>query len=155
MAKPKFQRPTGTHDILPQNQGYYDKIYNTIKSVVGFYDFEKIDTPILEDFNLFIRSIGESTDIVEKEMFTLKTKGKDYFNLDLYHTIDKAKNSIIGFAKSEMKFKDYLWYLNENDNEHNKIVFDKALKDFALDNIVLSTNPVCKLLFKIWLILSI
>lgn len=81
MAKPKFQSPTGTHDILPQNQAYYDKIYSAVKNIVSFYDFEKIDTPILEDFNLFVRSIGESTDIVEKEMFTLKTKGKDYLAL--------------------------------------------------------------------------
>jgi len=81
MAKPKFQSPTGTHDILPQNQAYYDKIYKTVKNIVSFYDFEKIDTPILEDFNLFVRSVGENTDIVEKEMFTLKTKGKDYLAL--------------------------------------------------------------------------
>lgn len=81
MPKPKFQSPTGTHDILPQNQAYYDKIYKTVKDIVSFYDFGKIDTPILEDANLFIRSVGENTDIVEKEMFILKTKGKDYLAL--------------------------------------------------------------------------
>ncbi|MDD3386554.1 MAG: histidine--tRNA ligase [Candidatus Pacebacteria bacterium] len=81
MAKPKFQSPTGMHDILPQNQAYYEKIQNTAKEVVEFYDFGKIDTPVLEDYNLFIRSIGEGTDIVEKEMFTLKTKGKDFLAL--------------------------------------------------------------------------
>jgi cellulose biosynthesis protein BcsQ len=41
MAKPKFQSPTGTHDILPQNQAYYDKIYKTVKDIVSFYDFGK------------------------------------------------------------------------------------------------------------------
>ena len=81
MAKPKFQTPTGMHDILPHNQPYYDKIYETVKRISSFYDFEKIDTPILEDLNLFIRSVGENTDIVEKEMFTLKTKGKDLLAL--------------------------------------------------------------------------
>lgn len=81
MAKPKFQSPTGTHDILPQNQAYYDKIYKVVKDIANFYDFGKIDTPILEDANLFIRSVGENTDIVEKEMFILKTKGKDYLAL--------------------------------------------------------------------------
>ncbi|MFA5228209.1 MAG: histidine--tRNA ligase [Candidatus Paceibacterota bacterium] len=109
MAKPKFQRPTGTHDILPQNQGYYDKIYNTIKSVVGFYDFEKIDTPILEDFNLFIRSIGESTDIVEKEMFTLKTKGKDYLALRPEGTVPIMRAYIEnGFVSLSQPVR--LWY---------------------------------------------
>lgn len=81
MSKPKFQTPTGMHDILPHNQAYYDKIYDAIKKVSSFYDFEKIDTPILEDFNLFTRSIGENTDIVEKEMFMLRTKGKDFLAL--------------------------------------------------------------------------
>jgi len=77
MSKPKFQTVTGMHDILPQDQAYYEKIQEAAKKVFSFYDFEKIDTPILEDANLFIKSVGENTDIVEKEMFTLKTKGKD------------------------------------------------------------------------------
>jgi histidyl-tRNA synthetase len=81
MPKPKFQTPTGMHDILPHNQIYYEKIYDAVKKVSSFYDFEKIDTPILEDFDLFVRSIGENTDIVEKEMFTLRTKGKDFLAL--------------------------------------------------------------------------
>jgi len=77
MSKPKFQTVTGMHDILPQDQAYYDKIQEAARKVFAFYDFEKIDTPVLEDANLFIKSVGENTDIVEKEMFTLKTKGKD------------------------------------------------------------------------------
>lgn len=81
MSKPKFQTVTGMHDILPQDQAYYEKIQEVLKKVSAFYDFERIDTPILEDANLFIRSIGENTDIVEKEMFTLRTKGKDFLVL--------------------------------------------------------------------------
>ncbi|MFA5714527.1 MAG: histidine--tRNA ligase [Candidatus Paceibacterota bacterium] len=81
MSKPKFQTPTGMHDILPQDQAYYEKIQEVLKKVFAFYDFEKIDTPILEDVNLFTRSVGENTDIVEKEMFTLRTKGKDFLAL--------------------------------------------------------------------------
>lgn len=81
MSKPKFQTVTGMHDILPQDQAYYEKIQEVAKKVFAFYDFEKIDTPILEDANLFIKSVGENTDIVEKEMFTLRTKGKDFLVL--------------------------------------------------------------------------
>jgi histidyl-tRNA synthetase len=77
MSKPKFQLVTGMHDILPQDQAYYDKIQEAARKVFAFYDFEKIDTPVLEDANLFIKSVGENTDIVEKEMFNLRTKGKD------------------------------------------------------------------------------
>jgi hypothetical protein len=50
------------------------------------------------------------------------TKGEDYFNLNLYHTINKDNNNVVGLSKSEMKFKDYLWFLNENETPNNQIV---------------------------------
>ncbi|WP_298152885.1 translocation/assembly module TamB domain-containing protein [Flavobacterium sp.] len=66
------------------------------------------------------------------------TAGTDFFNLNFYHTIDKDKNNVVGIKKSELKFKDYLWFLNENENGQNKIVFDKKLQNFNIDNIVMS-----------------
>ncbi len=75
--KPKFQRPKGMHDILPQEQKYYQKIYDVVLNVADFYGFGKIDTPIVEQEQLFSKGIGLSTDIVKKEMYTLKTKGGD------------------------------------------------------------------------------
>jgi histidyl-tRNA synthetase len=78
MAKIKFQTPSGMHDVLPQDQIYFQKIYKTIEKTFDFYGFEKIDTPILENADLFSRSVGVNTDIVEKEMYILRTKeGKD------------------------------------------------------------------------------
>jgi TamB, inner membrane protein subunit of TAM complex len=65
-------------------------------------------------------------------------KGTDFYNLNLYHTIDKNNQNIIGFNKSEMMFKDFLWYVNENNNDKNKIIFDKDLKNFSFDDIVVS-----------------
>jgi histidyl-tRNA synthetase len=82
MAKrPKFQRPTGMHDILPGEQKYFQKIFDTAKNIVEFYGFQKIDTPIVEQMELFSRGIGIATDIVEKEMYTLRTKGGDFLAL--------------------------------------------------------------------------
>lgn len=66
-------------------------------------------------------------------------KGLDFYNLNLYHTINKDNNNVVGFDKSELQFKDYLWYLNEKENqESNKIVFDKKLKNFSFEDLVLS-----------------
>lgn len=65
---------------------------------------------------------------------------KDFFNLNLYHTIDKDNKSVVGFKRSEVNFKNYLWYLNENDTRDNKVVFNKKLTDFTIDNIMLSHN---------------
>ena len=66
------------------------------------------------------------------------SKGQDYFNLNLYQTINKDNNNVVGISKSEMKFKDYLWFLNEKDTPNNQIVFDKSFKNFKIDDIILS-----------------
>ena len=78
MAKrPKFQRPTGMKDILPEEQPYFEKIYRSVDDIAKFYGFGKIDTPMVEDLELYERGTGQSTDIVEKQMYTIKTKGGD------------------------------------------------------------------------------
>ncbi len=82
MAKrPKFQRPTGMRDILPEEQKYYQKIYDIVSDMADFYGFGKIDTPILEETELFSKGIGLATDIVKKQMYSLKTKGGDFLSL--------------------------------------------------------------------------
>jgi len=82
MAKLKYQRPKGTIDILPEDQVYWDKIREALRKVAKYYSFKRIDTPIIEPDNLFIKSIGISSDIVDqKEMFKLKTKGGDGLTL--------------------------------------------------------------------------
>ena len=81
MTKAKFQSPTGMHDILPQDQKYFRKIYDVVEDIASFYQFEKIDTPIAEDTKLFLKGIGIATDIVKKQMFTFRTKGGDSLTL--------------------------------------------------------------------------
>jgi histidyl-tRNA synthetase len=79
--KLKFQRPTGMRDILPEEGKQFQKIYNACESVVNFYGFKKIETPILEQASLYEKGTGLSTDIVKKQMFSLKTKGGDFLAL--------------------------------------------------------------------------
>lgn len=69
------------HDILADDQKYFQKIYDVVRRVIEFYQFQKIDTPVLEDAELFSRGIGLSTDIVSKEMFLLRTRGGDLLAL--------------------------------------------------------------------------
>ena len=66
-------------------------------------------------------------------------KGNDFYNLNFYHTINKENNNVVGFNKSELQFKDYLWFLNEKENpEKCKIIFDKKLSNFSFNNLILS-----------------
>ena len=79
--KLKFQRPTGMRDILPQDQKYFQKIYDTCKRVADFYGFKKIDTPIMEETEIFIKGTGVTTDIVQKQMYNLKIRGGNHLTL--------------------------------------------------------------------------
>nr|WP_314866337.1 translocation/assembly module TamB domain-containing protein [uncultured Flavobacterium sp.] len=90
----------------------------------------------IRDFSLINVTMKDS--LFFRTEFKGGAKGEDYFNLNLYHTINKDKKNVVGISKSEVKFKDYLWYLNENDTQDNRIVFDKGLKEFAIEDIVLS-----------------
>ena len=77
VKKSKFQTPSGMHDILPESQEYFQKFYAVAKDVAEFYGFQRIDTPIVEDAELYERGTGVATDIVEKQMYLLKTRGGD------------------------------------------------------------------------------
>ncbi|MBX4190434.1 ATP phosphoribosyltransferase regulatory subunit, partial [Candidatus Parcubacteria bacterium] len=76
--KPKqVQSVKGMHDILPEDQKYWRYILKKAEGLLEYYGFERIETPILESTELFTRSVGETSDIIEKEIYTLKTKGGD------------------------------------------------------------------------------
>ncbi len=64
----------GTQDILPFEVELWNFVETLAKNIFGLYGFHEIRTPIIEDIHLFIRSLGEATDIVEKQMFVIERK---------------------------------------------------------------------------------
>jgi hypothetical protein len=90
----------------------------------------------VRDFSM-INSISNDTLHFRTE-FKGGNKGQDFYNLNLYHTINKENENVVGFNKSELQFKNFLWYLNEKDEESNRIVFDKSLKNFNFEHIQFS-----------------
>jgi len=76
-----LQAPRGMHDILPEEQPWWDRVRTVARTLADFYGFLRIDTPVLESARLFERGIGEATDIVEKEMYLVRTKGGDVLAL--------------------------------------------------------------------------
>jgi histidyl-tRNA synthetase len=109
MKKQKFQTPAGMHDILREDQKYFEKIYNIAVNIANFYNFDKITTPILEQAEIFQRGTGESTDIVQKQMYTLKTKGGDLLAMRPEGTPGVARAYIQhGMANLPQPVK--LWY---------------------------------------------
>jgi histidyl-tRNA synthetase len=71
----KYTVPRGTKDILPDEMEFWHYIESTSRSLFDLYNYSEIRTPIFEDSALFERSIGGTTDIVEKEMYTFTDKG--------------------------------------------------------------------------------
>ncbi|MGB9598558.1 MAG: histidine--tRNA ligase [Minisyncoccales bacterium] len=81
MSKIKFHRPKGTNDFFKEDFYFFNLIFNTFKKIVEFYNFGRIETPILEEANLFLKGVGKMTDICEREMYCLKTKKGDVWAL--------------------------------------------------------------------------
>jgi histidyl-tRNA synthetase len=71
----KFQAPRGTFDILPEQARSRGRLERTAAEVFGRAGYEPIATPVFEGTDLFERGVGQSTDIVRKEMFTFEDKG--------------------------------------------------------------------------------
>jgi histidyl-tRNA synthetase len=67
----------GMHDILPEETPRWHLLESTYRDLVGLYGYREIRTPVLEPLELFVRGIGEATDIVEKEMYAFEDKGGD------------------------------------------------------------------------------
>jgi len=72
---PVYRAPRGTTDILPQEQAYWRYVEEKAASIGQLFGYERIDLPAFEEARLFSRSVGEGTDIVEKEMYVFDDRG--------------------------------------------------------------------------------
>lgn len=71
----KVQRPKGTRDVLPSEVYKWHYIEDVIRKLCKIYGYKEIRTPVFEHTELFERGVGETTDIVQKEMYTFLDKG--------------------------------------------------------------------------------
>ena len=71
----RFQVPRGTFDILPQEWGQRARVYAAAAEIFDRAGYGRIETPAFEDTDLFARGVGQSTDIVQKEMFSFEDQG--------------------------------------------------------------------------------
>ena len=72
---PIAQRARGTQDLLPQDQPYWEAMEGAAKDVAPRFGYQRVETPIFEATELFVRGAGEGSDIVAKEMYTFKDRG--------------------------------------------------------------------------------
>jgi len=81
MAKSKFQNVTGMQDVLPKDRKFFDMVERAAFKIASYYGYERTDTPVLEYSELFEKGTGQSTDIVQKQMYNLTTEGGDKLTL--------------------------------------------------------------------------
>jgi histidyl-tRNA synthetase len=71
----KFEAPRGTHDVLPAEQPLWQRVVEEIERLCSLYDYRRIQTPVFEDTELFARTSGAGSDVVQKEMYTFEDRG--------------------------------------------------------------------------------
>lgn len=167
--KPKFQVVTGMHDILPDDYKYYEKVNDTARAIAEFYNFNRIETPILENSELFVKGTGASTEIVQKQMYSFKTKGGDeltmrpegtppviraYLENGMANWPQPVKLWYFGpFFRHEKpqagRYRQF-WQLGFEVIGHNSSIVDaqiiqiyyNILKELKLDNIIVEVNSI-------------
>lgn len=77
----KIQAIRGMNDILPEQTPVWQYVEDTVRGILGSYGYQEIRMPVVEQTDLFRRSIGEVTDIVEKEMYTFEDRNGDSLTL--------------------------------------------------------------------------
>ena len=70
-----IQKPKGTKDLLPSESYKWQEVETKVKNVLESYNFKEIRVPVFEHTELFQRGVGETTDVVQKEMYTFDDKG--------------------------------------------------------------------------------
>ena len=103
----KLQAVRGTHDHLHIDMYNYNYIVNIVSRISAYYGFKPISTPIFEFSNVFKRTLGESSDIVTKEMYTFKDKGEEEITLRPEGTAGVVRAIISNGLAQEMPFKAF------------------------------------------------
>ena len=104
-----IQATRGTRDILPEEVGYWQQIEAAAREILGRAAYQEIRTPIFEQTNLFERGIGETTDVVGKEMYTFKDRGDRSITLRPEGTAGVVR-SFIEHSLSAQGGVQRLWY---------------------------------------------
>ncbi len=103
-----------------------------------FIEADSIGTGMygVSDFNLINVTLKDTLFI--RSEFKGGPQKQDEFDLSFYHTINEDNNSVVGFKRSSLKFKNNDWLLNAFDNKENKIIFDNNFKDLDIRELILS-----------------
>lgn len=109
-------------------------LYNT------FIEIDSVDTKYydISEFNLINVTLNDTLFI--RTEFKGGKKNRDQFDLNLFYTINEENKSVLGFKNSKVIFKENQWFINENRNQNNKIVFDRTFNNINIRDILMTHN---------------
>lgn len=100
--------PKGTKDVLPFESYKWHYVEDTVRKIAASFGADEIRTPVFEHTELFLRGVGETTDVVNKEMYTFEDKGKRSITLKPEGTAGVARSFIEnGLSNRAMPLKMY------------------------------------------------
>src|SRR5262249_12715554 len=100
-----LQPVRGTHDILPDEMRRYRAVIDTARRVAALYGYEDMATPIFEFSEVFKRTLGDTSDIVTKEMYTFTDRGNEQITLRPENTAGVARALISGGLARHLPLK--------------------------------------------------
>lgn len=105
------QAPKGTRDMLPQDAYLWQMVEGKMRALAALWGYREVRTPVFEHTELFLRGVGGTTDIVQKEMYTFKDKGDRSITLKPEGTAGAARAFIEGRLYAET-LPCKMYYLN-------------------------------------------
>ncbi|MFJ9432258.1 histidine--tRNA ligase [Streptomyces sp. NPDC101490] len=105
-----FKAPKGTYDLIPPHSATYLAVREAISAPLRRSGYGYVETPGFEDVNLFARGVGESTDIVSKEMYAFETKGGDRLALRPEGTASVLRAALEANLHKQGNLPVKLWY---------------------------------------------
>ena len=107
-----FSTLRGMKDVLPKDEKYWRTMYETAQDLADHYEYKRIETPVLEEADLFERSVGEDTDVVSKEMYKFEDKGGNEVALKPENTASIARAYIEHGMRVDPK-PVKMWYMDQ------------------------------------------
>jgi len=104
-----LQPVKGTYDLLPQERALHRHVSETARSICERYGFNEVLTPIFEFSEVFSRTLGETSDVVTKEMFSFVTKGDDQITLRPEGTAGICRSFISNGLQQETPIKHFYY----------------------------------------------
>jgi len=102
---PGFQPVRGTHDLLPDDFRRHKHVVDTARRVASTYGYGEVATPIFETTDVFARSMGETSDVVSKEMYSFTDKGGENVTLRPEYTAGICRAFISNGLQQQVPFK--------------------------------------------------